>query len=282
MRRAHRAQSARHRLRSGARRHRRRRAGRARAWPRSSARPIASRRRWRCRAPSSWACRSWSWRPTTSAAATRRSSWSAQSDARARALARLAVKQGARSVAVLAPDSAYGRNMAAAFVDEARKQGARIVADVRYPEASTTFIEPVRRVQQGSPEALFVPAPASQLQLIAPQLASSGVTRLPGVKPVGKLAAALRHRRRPQRQVPRSRPPSTSKARSWRRSSSPTSDEPRAAAFVERYRPPTTRSRPAWTRWPTTPCAPPASRSTTPTAAASACRCRWHIWASRA
>jgi branched-chain amino acid transport system substrate-binding protein len=111
-----------------------------------------------------------------------------QSDARARALARLAVKQGARSVAVLAPDSAYGRNMAAAFVDEARKQGARIAGDVRYPEASTTFIEPVRRVQQGSPEALFVPAPASQLQLIAPQLASSGVTRMPGVKPVGKLA----------------------------------------------------------------------------------------------
>src|SRR5262249_10271005 len=52
----------------------------------------------------------------------------------------------------------------------------------------TTFIEPVRRLQQGSPEAIFVPAPAAQLQLIAPQLASSGVTRLPGVKPVGKMA----------------------------------------------------------------------------------------------
>jgi branched-chain amino acid transport system substrate-binding protein len=111
-----------------------------------------------------------------------------QTDARARALARLAVKRGARSVAVLAPDSAYGRNMAAAFVDEARKLGARIAGEVRYPETSTTFIEPVRRIAQGSPEALFVPAPAAQLQLIAPQLAASNVTRMPGVKPVGKMA----------------------------------------------------------------------------------------------
>lgn len=111
-----------------------------------------------------------------------------QSDARARALARLAVKRGARSVAVLAPDSAYGRSMSAAFLDEARKLGARIAGDVRYPESSTTFIEPVRRIQQGAPEALFVPAPAYQLQLIAPQLAASGVTRMPGMKPVGRQA----------------------------------------------------------------------------------------------
>jgi len=111
-----------------------------------------------------------------------------QSDARARALARLAVHRGARSVAVLAPDSAYGRSMAAAFVDEARRLNVRVAGDLRYPETATTFIDPVRRLQQGSPEAIFVPAPAGQLSLIAPQLASSGVTRLPGVKPTGKMA----------------------------------------------------------------------------------------------
>jgi branched-chain amino acid transport system substrate-binding protein len=110
------------------------------------------------------------------------------SDARARALARLAVKGGARSVAVLAPDSGYGRSMGAAFVDEARRLGARVAADLRYPESATTFVDPVRRIQQGAPEALFIPAPAAQLMLIAPQLTASGVTRLPGVKPVGKLA----------------------------------------------------------------------------------------------
>jgi branched-chain amino acid transport system substrate-binding protein len=111
-----------------------------------------------------------------------------QSDARARAMAKLAVQRGARSVAVLAPDSAYGRGMSAAFVDEAKKLGARIAGELRYPEASTTFIEPVKRLQAGAAEALFVPAPALQLQLIAPQLASSGVTRMPGVKAAGKQA----------------------------------------------------------------------------------------------
>jgi ABC-type branched-subunit amino acid transport system substrate-binding protein len=109
-----------------------------------------------------------------------------QTEARARELARLAVRRGARSVAVLAPDSAYGRAMAAAFVDEAHRLNVRVAGDLRYPETATTFIEPVRRLQQGSPQALFVPAPATELQLIAPQLASSGVTRMPGVKPTGK------------------------------------------------------------------------------------------------
>ncbi len=111
-----------------------------------------------------------------------------QSEARARELARLAAHRGARSVAVLAPDSGYGRAMATAFVDEARRLNMRVGADLRYPETATTFIDPVRRLQQSSPDAIFVPAAASQLQLIAPQLASSGVTRLPGVKPKGKLA----------------------------------------------------------------------------------------------
>jgi branched-chain amino acid transport system substrate-binding protein len=111
-----------------------------------------------------------------------------ESDARARALAQLAKKQGARSVAVLAPDSGYGRSMAAAFVDEARRLGLRVAGDLRYPETATTFIEPVKKLQQGSPEAIFVPAPANQLQLIAPQLAASGVTLMPGVKPVGRFA----------------------------------------------------------------------------------------------
>jgi branched-chain amino acid transport system substrate-binding protein len=111
-----------------------------------------------------------------------------QAEARARALARVVVKRGARSVAVLAPDSNYGRSMAAAFVDEARKLGARIAADLRYPERSTTFIEPVKRIQQSSPEALFVPAPVTDLQLIAPQLTTTGVTRISGVKPSGRQA----------------------------------------------------------------------------------------------
>jgi branched-chain amino acid transport system substrate-binding protein len=107
----------------------------------------------------------------------------------ATAMAKLAVKSGAKSVAVLAPDSAYGRQMAQAFIDAARAAGARVVADVRYPDTTTTFVEPVKKLLAALPDALFVPAGASQLALIAPQLTSSGLTRMPGVKPTGKLAA---------------------------------------------------------------------------------------------
>jgi ABC-type branched-subunit amino acid transport system substrate-binding protein len=112
-----------------------------------------------------------------------------QLEARARVLARLAVKRGARSVAVLAPSSNYGRSMATAFVDEARKSGARIAADLRYPEHSTTFKDPVERILQSSPEALFVPAAASDLQLIAPALATAGLTPMAGVKPTRRPAS---------------------------------------------------------------------------------------------
>ncbi len=107
----------------------------------------------------------------------------------AQALARMAVKSGARQVAVLAPDSAYGRQMAQAFADAARAAGAKVVADLRYPETTTTFVDVVKKLAAAQPDALFVPAPASQLALIAPQLASSNVTRMPGVKATGKQAA---------------------------------------------------------------------------------------------
>jgi branched-chain amino acid transport system substrate-binding protein len=107
----------------------------------------------------------------------------------AQTLAKMAVKSGARTVAVLAPDTAYGRQMAQAFTDSARAVGARVVADLRYAEGTTTFVDPVKKLAAAQPEALFVPAPASQLALIATQLTSSGVTRMPGVKPTGKVAA---------------------------------------------------------------------------------------------
>jgi branched-chain amino acid transport system substrate-binding protein len=107
----------------------------------------------------------------------------------ATALAKLAVRSGAKTVAILAPDSAYGQQMAQAFADAARAAGAKVAADVRYPQTTTTFVDPVKKLAAAQPDALFVPAPASQLALIAPQLTSSGVTRMPGVKPTGKLAA---------------------------------------------------------------------------------------------
>jgi branched-chain amino acid transport system substrate-binding protein len=109
--------------------------------------------------------------------------------ASAHALVLQAKKQGARSLAILAPESAYGRAMADAVKDAARQANLRVVADVRYPEASTTFIEPVQKLKAAAPDAVVIPAPASSLALIAPQLSASGLSRMPGVKPVGKTAS---------------------------------------------------------------------------------------------
>jgi branched-chain amino acid transport system substrate-binding protein len=105
----------------------------------------------------------------------------------ASALVRRAQKAGARTAAILAPDSAYGRSMAEAFATAARSAGLRVLADLHYPDASTTFIDPVKKIESARPDALFVPAPASQLALIAPQLSASGLVRMQGVKPAGKL-----------------------------------------------------------------------------------------------
>jgi ABC-type branched-subunit amino acid transport system substrate-binding protein len=109
--------------------------------------------------------------------------------AAAAALVRAAQKGGARSVAVLAPDSAYGRSMAQAIAEAAKLANLRLAAEVRYPESSTTFVDPVKRLQAAAPDAILIPAPATQLALIAPQLSSSGLVRLPNVKPTGKLAS---------------------------------------------------------------------------------------------
>jgi ABC-type branched-subunit amino acid transport system substrate-binding protein len=100
----------------------------------------------------------------------------------ARAMARTALRSGARTVAVLAPESAYGRSMAQAFVEAAKGAGARVVADLRYAEASTSFIQPVKTLWSLQPDALFVPATAAQLSLIAPQLVGSHLTYMPGDK----------------------------------------------------------------------------------------------------
>ncbi|HZS38853.1 MAG TPA: penicillin-binding protein activator [Polyangia bacterium] len=108
-------------------------------------------------------------------------------EAGAGALAQMAVKSGARTVAVLAPDSAYGRAMAQAFVEAARSHGARVTADLRYAETATTFVEPAKKLLAAGADALFVPAPANQLQLIAPQLTSSGLLRMANIKTTGHM-----------------------------------------------------------------------------------------------
>lgn len=110
----------------------------------------------------------------------------------ARALAEhgLALAGGKRA-ALLYPDSTYGRTLAAAFTERWQQGGGVIVGDQKYKESSTTFIHDAKKLRALSPDVVFVGAPASQLQLIAPQLASTGVVAMANVPAQGKPAALL-------------------------------------------------------------------------------------------
>jgi ABC-type branched-subunit amino acid transport system substrate-binding protein len=104
----------------------------------------------------------------------------------ASALVARAVGRGAKTAAIVAPDSAYGRSLAEDIKAAADKVNLRIVLDLRYAESATTFVEPAKKLKSAGVDALFVPAAAAQLQLFAPQLASSGLVKMVNVKPTGK------------------------------------------------------------------------------------------------
>lgn len=107
-----------------------------------------------------------------------------RSDA-ARVAARLVSEDGLRRVAVLAPDGASGRELARVFVEAARARGLEIVADVRFGESATTFVKEVKQVEATRPQAIFLPATATQLDLVVPQLASSGMVAMTNLRPSG-------------------------------------------------------------------------------------------------
>lgn len=99
--------------------------------------------------------------------------------ARAQALAQTLVNSGLPTVAILAPATAYGQAMTRAFVDavaeRSRGGGVQIVAQLTFPDNATTFTAQAKRLLETAPSALYVPASAAQLELLAAQLASSAV-----------------------------------------------------------------------------------------------------------
>lgn len=98
--------------------------------------------------------------------------------ARAQALAQNFLGSGLPTVAILAPATPYGQAMTRAFIDwvqERRGGTAQIVAQLTFAEGATTFTAQAKRLLETAPSALYVPASATQLELIAAQLAASGV-----------------------------------------------------------------------------------------------------------
>jgi len=101
-------------------------------------------------------------------------------EARSRALAQRALAKGVKKFAVLAPENGYGRAMTAAFTAELVKGGGSVVTTVTYKADTKSFAGLTGKLV-GDWSAVFVPAQADVLGLIAPALAATG--KIP--KPLG-------------------------------------------------------------------------------------------------
>ncbi len=88
-----------------------------------------------------------------------------------RLLARVAVHGMLRErFAILHPDTDEGRAIAARFTEELERQGGRVVATAAFNREITDFAAPIIQLRAAAPEALFIPATATEMRLIAPQL----------------------------------------------------------------------------------------------------------------
>jgi ABC-type branched-subunit amino acid transport system substrate-binding protein len=101
-------------------------------------------------------------------------------EVRARALATRARALGITRFAVLAPDSAYGKAVSAAFADEVEHGGGKIIQKQTYKPDTKSFAS-IAKSLDTSWQAIFIPEQADRLGLIVPALAAAGA--IP--KPVG-------------------------------------------------------------------------------------------------
>ena len=93
----------------------------------------------------------------------------------ARLVARAAVSAGKRHLAVLAPTSPYGSEATESFTDEAKQLGATVTGSSFFDPKATDIGSSIRNLvgtTKGSIpfDALFIPAPASNMALVKAQL----------------------------------------------------------------------------------------------------------------
>jgi ABC-type branched-subunit amino acid transport system substrate-binding protein len=92
-------------------------------------------------------------------------------DARAAELARRALGAGARTFAILGPDSPAGQRHAQAFERAVTAGGGRITVHATYMAGASSFAPAVAQLRKASFDALFIPDDADRLELVAPALA---------------------------------------------------------------------------------------------------------------
>jgi ABC-type branched-subunit amino acid transport system substrate-binding protein len=92
-------------------------------------------------------------------------------DARAAELARRALAAGARTFAILGPDNQAGQRLAESFKRAVTAGGGRVVAQVSYIAGASSFAPAVTQLRRSSFDALFIPDDADRLELVTPALA---------------------------------------------------------------------------------------------------------------
>jgi ABC-type branched-subunit amino acid transport system substrate-binding protein len=100
-------------------------------------------------------------------------------DARVAALARAALKLGARDFAMLGPDSAAGKRLREAFRREVTAAGGRVTGEASYAPGATSFGTVVAAIKKTPPQVVFVADGADRLELIAPALAAADLWAAP-------------------------------------------------------------------------------------------------------
>ena len=100
-------------------------------------------------------------------------------EARVAALARAALKLGARDFAMLGPDSAAGKRLREAFRREVTAAAAGSPATPSYAPGATSFGTVVAAIKKTPPQVVFVADGADRLELIAPALAAADLWPAP-------------------------------------------------------------------------------------------------------
>jgi len=110
-------------------------------------------------------------------------------EARATELARRALTLGARSFAVLTPDSTAGNRLGDAFRAAVLAGGGEVTVNASYIAGATSFGSAIAPLRKARFDAVFVPDTSDRLELLAPALAAAdlwaqpwGATRSPNAK----------------------------------------------------------------------------------------------------
>lgn len=97
-------------------------------------------------------------------------------DARgAEVIADYALQNGLRRIGLLYPESPEHRRQAEVFRDRIARGGGSIIAEYSYAPGTTTFAEPLEKLVEAAPDAVYIPAPERDVRQIAPQIAYYGL-----------------------------------------------------------------------------------------------------------